>query len=131
VGPRLLADVGIKAEIDKRLAELRMSADECLVRLADMARGSMADLLMVEVVESPDGGEPTERYLPMIDLDRAAKAGKLHLVKAFTEAGQRSGNRVELYDAQAALGKIARAHSLFHDNLNVTDKENLQAWLKE
>jgi len=39
IGPRLLGYVGIKSQIDQRLSESQMSADEALQLLAEMARG--------------------------------------------------------------------------------------------
>lgn len=84
-----------------------MDTDEILVRLADHARGTMADFL-----------NPT---LETLNLARAEQAGKLHLVKKFSHTiTEKSENiSIELYDAQAALVQLGRAHSLFTDNVDV------------
>jgi len=50
-GSRLSTNVDIQAAIQERLAELKMSADEVLARLAAHARSSMADFLRVDEEE--------------------------------------------------------------------------------
>ena len=111
-GCRLLKDANIAAEIKARVSELTMTADECLVRLADHARGSLADFI--------DGNA--------ISLERAREAGRLHLLKSYSEAGEKTGARIEIYDAQAALEKIGKAHGLFTDKLDIEVgvKDNLR-----
>lgn len=113
-GHRLLKNVEIAAAIHLRVDELKMSADEVLTRLADHARNSMADFVRV----SPNG-------MAEIDLQRATQANKMHLIKSFTEAGEKTGAKIELYDAQSALEKLARAHGLFTDKTEITGKVEL------
>lgn len=136
VGPRLLADVGIKAEIERRIAELKVSADECLLRLADQARGSMEDFLeFEEVVFDPpridEAGHKHEKEIVCtgINLEKARQAGKLHLIKAVTKTG-RGGLKVELYDSQAALEKLGRACKLFVDRTELTGKDGTPVEVK-
>lgn len=111
VGPRLLANVSIKAQIDQRLQEMKMSADEVLTRLAEQARADMADFVRFQ-----DGIKT-----PFLDLESANNKGLLRLVKKFkyNAAGH---PEIELYDAQAALVHLGRAHNLFKEtttNLNL------------
>lgn len=89
-GHRLLKNVEVQRAIEERIAELKMSTDEILLRLADQARGSMADFIEATI----DGGF-------ILDLDKAEDAGKLHLIKSIAET--KHGVRIELYNAQAAL----------------------------
>lgn len=84
----------ILAEIKRRTAENAMAADEALSILADHARGDMSDFISIK------GG------LPFIDLDKAAAAGKLHLLKKFKVTDK--GVEIELYDAQSALSTILK-----------------------
>src|SRR3982751_5396101 len=56
----------IQAEIQRRLAELKMGADETLTRLSDHARGSLADF--IDVTE------------PSTDLDQAADVQDAHAI---------------------------------------------------
>lgn len=72
-----------------------MPADEVLARLADHARGSMSDFL-------DEAGD--------IDLSRARQRGKLHLVKS--RSITKEGERLELYDSQAALALLAKIAGL-------------------
>lgn len=115
-GSRLLTNVDVQAAIAQRLAELKIHADEVLVRLTEHARGSMADFLVI-----PDKGDAK------LDLKAAAKKGKLHLVKKFKRTTGEHGTSIEfeLYDAQAALNTLARHHKLLTDKVELTD------WRKE
>lgn len=112
-GPRLLANAGVKAAIAGRIAELKASADEVLMRLAAHSRGSIADFL----TEAGD-----------IDLTAARAAGKLHLIKKIkrtTRTDDKDGLyttvEIELYDAQAATVQLGRYHKLFVDRVEVED----------
>lgn len=101
----------IQDAIQARLDELKMSADEVLLRLADQARSTMADFI------DPERGE--------IDLKRAEQRGKLHQIRKFTHSvGEKTENTsIELYDAQAALVQIGRAHGLFTDNQTMMGRD--------
>jgi phage terminase small subunit len=108
VGPRLLANVGIKDEIKQRVTELTMTANEALVRLAEQARGDIGNFLKFE-----EGVR-----LPLLDLKGANEKGLLHLVKKF-KYNSEGQPEIELYDAQAALVHIGRVHGLFSDKVEV------------
>ena len=97
VGPRMLANVSIKAEISQRLKEKHLSADEVLYRLAEQARGEHSAYLL------PNG---TVNYGAILE------AGKGHLVHKVKQT--KYGNEIEFYDAQAALVHLGRAHGLFN-----------------
>jgi len=86
-----------------------MDADEVLARLADQARGNIADFMNTEV---PGG---------IIDLEKAQELGLTHLIKSISWTKQ--GVKVELYDAQAALVHIGRHLKLFTDRVEVTWRE--------
>lgn len=116
VGPRLLANVSIKAEIQARLDEKVMSADEVLVRLAEQARGNLGDFLTFY-----EGSR-----FPLVDLNKSPD--KQHLVKKFRESN-RDGVEIELYDAQAALVHIGKHHGLFTDKIEVKLEKELDAIL--
>ncbi len=117
-GPRLRHEPAVAACINERIAALAMSADEVLLRLGEQARGSMADFV------TDDGA---------IDLARARAAGKLHLVRRYSEAGEKAGASIELYDAQAALEKIGKALGLFRERVEMSgsiDIVNVRAELE-
>lgn len=92
----------IQAYLDAKLNEMAMSANEVLARLSEQASADMGDFLRFE-----EGIK-----LPFLDLKSADKRGLLRLVKKFkyNADGQ---PEIELYDAQAALVHIGKAHGLF------------------
>lgn len=109
---RLLTKVDIKAEIESRLAEHAMSANEVLARLSQHGRGDMRDFLSVPVNKlknHPDGN--------------LIKKFKLDVVTTFDYDGKpqiEERIELELYDAQAALVQMGRHHKLFLDRTDIT-----------
>jgi hypothetical protein len=85
-----------------------VSADEVLARLTEHAMGSMGDFISVVLVEE-DGIK-----LDRIDLSKAQRAGKLHLIKRLSIS--KEGISIELYDAMAALVHLGKHFELFSDN---------------
>jgi len=108
VGPRMLANVSIKAEISQRLKEKHLSADEVLYRLAEQARGEHSAYLL------PNG---TVNYGAILE------DGKGHLIHKVKQT--KYGNEIEFYDAQAALVHLGRAHGMFADRVEVSGKVEL------
>lgn len=101
-GPRLLVNVGIQAEIQERLEEKKMSADEVLTRLKAQA------------VTDPTEFIDENGIIDWKALKEAVKERGGPLVKKITHyKGKRSS--IELYDAQAALALLGRHHQLFAD----------------
>ncbi len=110
-GSRLLSNDYIQGFIKARIAEKAMSADEVLLRLAEQARGDIADALII------DGG------IVMVDMDKLRELGLTHLVKKLKH-NPKGGLELELYDAQAALVHIGRHHGLFIDRTQLSgDKD--------
>lgn len=105
---RLIADDNIKAEIDARLTELKMSADEVLLRLAQQARGEHSAYLL------PNG---TVNYGAILE------DGKGHLIHKVKQT--KHGSEVEFYDAQAALVHIGKAHGLFNTDAGSSEDKPL------
>lgn len=112
VGSRLLVNVGIKAAINARIEQLKMSANEVLVRLAEHARGDILDFI-------DDEGRAT------IAAMRAVKKGRLikkikHTERTFGSTDFPTTEKtleLELYDAQAALVQIGKVHRLFAEKV--------------
>lgn len=104
-GSRLLVNVGIRKEIERRFAEHAMTANEAIARLASMARGDSDDLL-------DEFGD--------ISIHKLRERGKTHLVKKIKKTKKTYPGKdeddlyveerieVELYDAQAALNTIIK-----------------------
>jgi phage terminase small subunit len=101
----------ITSEIVARTSEAAMQADEVIARLADIARGTIADFIEIKP------GLPGDFF---VDLERAKRMGKMHLVKRikYNSHGQ---PEIELYDSQAALVALGKLHSLFSDRIEVSD----------
>jgi phage terminase small subunit len=105
IGYENLTKPHIRAKVDERLLDLSMSAAEVTKRIADIARGDVAD-----VVEILPGGSWR------IDLKKAVRLGKTWLIHEL--AFDRQGNpKVKLYSAHEALRDLARVHGLFNDKL--------------
>lgn len=103
VGPRLLANVGISEEIERRKAEIIMSADEVLARLTEQGRAAYSAYF------TADGS---------VDLGKLIADGKAHLIKKIKPT--KEGLEVEFYDAQAALAQLAKANGL--DRIELTGR---------
>lgn len=115
IGAENLTKPDIKAEINRRLSELKADADEVLTRLTAHARGSMEDLMDLE---------------NNLSLGAARANGALRLVKKLKEHSwtdkdgeQHRTREVELHDAQAALVQLGRHHKLFVDRTEHTGKD--------
>lgn len=110
IGYEYLRNPEIAEAIEARLTELKMGADEVVVRLTEHARGSLADFLRI----TGDG------ELHGFDL---SEAKPLHLLKkaSVTKRTYKDTTEetvsIELYDAQAALNLLGKHHKLFTDNI--------------
>jgi len=113
-GSRLLKDAEIASRVRERIEANAMSADEVLARLAEHARGDVADLV-----------DPATLTL---DWKKATQKGATRLIKkikqtVMTAADDRQTEifEFELYDAQAALVHIGKQLGLFKTNIAVED----------
>lgn len=95
IGHETLKIPDVAEEISRRVAERAMTADEALVRLAEIARADLSDYV------SGDG----------IDIDRMVADGYGHLIKGVKRVVSKFDDRteVEIYDKQAAL-KVVLDH---------------------
>jgi len=122
-GRFLLTNPYIKAEVEQRLLENQMQADEALARLADMARGDIGDLI-------DNNG--------LLDIRQARAKGLTKLLKKIkqktvTRIGKSDDDddveiteiEFEMYDAQAALDKVLRAHGKYKDTVEHDGKIEL------
>lgn len=119
-GPRLLRSPKIREAIDEFFHAQEMSAREVISRLSDQARGSLGDFLDID-----------DDYEPTLNLGKAKRAGKLHLLKKYKQKRVTYANKddgetvtewieVELHDPQAALVHVGRYHGLFTDKQDIT-----------
>jgi len=103
-GSRLLRNVKIAEKVSARLQESAMSADEVLQRFAEQARADIGDFIAIDAKGN-------------FVIDWRAAKGKTHLIKSAKHTSH--GVTIELYDAQAALDKLARMHGLYADKLQL------------
>lgn len=95
----------IDSEIECRLKELHLSAEEVLTRLGQIARTEYSPYITAK---------------GKVDLPALIKANKAHLIKGIKET--KYGQEILFYDGQKALTDIGRHHGLFKDrteNLNI------------
>ncbi len=119
----LLANTSVKAEIEARLAEIHMSADEALKLMADIARGDIGDFV------NDFGG---------VDIGQARKLGKTRLIKKVkTKTITVNGNgknedkeiveeEIELYPADSAIRDILKIHGKFKDSFELPETLKIQ-----
>ena len=107
-GPRLMVNVGIRKEIERRLKEKAITADEVIQRLAEQARADHSQYLT-------DSGQ--------LDMKRLIADGKGHLIKSIKNT--QWGRQVEFYDGQTALVHLGKHLGLFTDKLEVSGNVNL------
>lgn len=107
IGYENLRKPQIRAEIDRQMSELTMPPSEVVLRLSQHASTSMGDFI------KRDGN------LAFLDLEKAAQAHQLHLLKKFKIT--KRGIEIELYDAQSALVHLGRHYGLFTDKLQIED----------
>jgi len=101
IGQRLLKDVEVAKEIDIRLSEMRMSADEVLHRLSQIARNEITQHIT------------NYGAIIAVDMEAIREAGLLHLVQEISNT--RNGMRVKFTDSQRALETLAKVHALLVD----------------
>ena len=108
---KLLQNTTVQEEIQARLRESQMSADEAMQRLTDIGRGDMADLMDVTSMGWA------------LDMQKAQERGKTKLIKkvkqtTITKIGRKQDDddeertylEVELYPADSALRDILKIH---------------------
>lgn len=106
-GSRLLKKVEITEEISCRMADQAMTPNEVIARLADQARGDMADFIG-------------------LDSEKIKKHPQSKLIKKFKSVTSRLDEKViserveiELHDPQAALTTLAKHHGLLKDGITI------------
>jgi hypothetical protein len=132
-GWRLYKKVEIRAAIQERLAASKLTPEELIAHVEDIATFTAADFLTFELVEpapaaassapatpagAPDSGTPESpapkkppRYRAKLDLVKAARRGKLGLIRKIKETKE-GALEVEFYDKQSAQRTWAAMHGL-------------------
>lgn len=134
----------IRAEIDRRLNERTMKADEVLYHLGEQATADIGDFFKVveewtfyppptadildavEVIDDSDPDDPKTRVSYFVrrvavDTDRLVDPAYSHLLHKFTDS-PKGGLTIELYNKQNALVHLGKHYALF------TDKHRHEDW---
>jgi len=112
---RLFATVTFSSHLQSRLDEVRMSADEAVKLLSDMARADIG-----QFAEAKGNGW-------IFDMEKAKKSGMTKLIKKIKQKTtvypikglEEIELEIELHDSQAAIDKVLRIHGKYKDNLNL------------
>lgn len=144
IGPRLLADVSIKALIDRRTDEIAMSTNEILLGLSEQARSDIRNYFKIveewtfyplpsydiidqkEVEVLDEDGQPTgEKKISYwvrhvtIDLYKLLDPKYSAVVQEFSDS-PKDGLSVKLYSRQNALQFMAKVRDMIKDRHEVT-----------
>ncbi len=123
-GYDLLRQPHISSQIEARLADVHMSADEALKLTADIARGDMAQLMDVSSVGFN------------LDMVKAQQAGLTKLIKkvkqkttTFIAKKESEEDReiteleIELYSAHEALRDVLKVHGKFTERVDLSNSD--------
>lgn len=110
IGQENLKKPEIRKEIDRRLGQAAMSANEVLARLSMQASSNMGDFISIIETDGVGVFAGKKVHLGQLDLAKAAKAGLLGLIRKFKVG--KDGTTIELYDAHRALVTLAKYHRL-------------------
>lgn len=116
---KLLQNTTIEAEVEARIEEKTMAADELLIRVAEHARGNLSKYILLN-------GE--------IDIERLKADGMGHLLKKYKKVKKRTISKdgrefeteyieAELYPADSAHDKLMKYHGLYDTKPSLGDKE--------
>ena len=119
-----------KPEIIKAIRDQSMSAEEVLMRTADMARADLADLMditpsgfVIKLMSKDENGEdvvnPNTKLIKKIKQKVTTILGK----KESDDDKEIIETEIELYNAQEALVTLGKYHKLFTDRTELTGAE--------
>jgi phage terminase small subunit len=118
IASRLLTNDNIKAQIEARMIESHMSADEALKLTSDIARGDITELL------TPLGSIDLD-YIRDNGLGRLIKKVKVRTVTKIGKGDKDDDTEIhdteiELYDAQAAQRDVLKIAGKYKENVDIT-----------
>lgn len=141
IGSALLKNLEVSAEIQERLSEIHMSADEALKRTSDIARGDVGVFFKIvdewmfnplpeyeildqkEVID--DTQDPPKKDIcyrvrhAVLDVDRILDPRYSWMIHKFSNS-RKFGLSIETHDPTAAIRDILKIHGKFTDKVDVT-----------
>ena len=128
IGQELLKKPEIAEEIKRQIEERIMKADEISIRLADIARGNIADLMDITttgynfklLVDGEDGKivNPNTKLIRKIKQKVTTHIGK----KEDSDDTEIIETELELYNAQDALQFLAKMNGMITEKIDMTSK---------
>ena len=108
---RWLTNANVKAAIERHLETIQMSAEEAAVRLSDIARGDIAQLMDISSVGfNLDMAKAKELGLTKL-IKKVRQKTTIHLAKSESDEDREVTElEIELYPADAALRDILKLH---------------------
>ena len=107
-GYRVLHSPKVQMYLARYMQENAMQADEVLMRLSDVARGSFEDFMTIG-----DDGDV------QLDISKARNAGKLHLLKQLDLT--KDGLKISIHDPVKALQLLGQYHGLFSQSIKIEE----------
>jgi len=118
IGNENLLKPEIINEIQRRIEESAMSADEVIHAIGEVGRASIEDIMDVD-----------ERGRLTLNFKKAKEQGKLSIIKSVTPT--REGLKVELHDRMRALELMGKHHKLFTENVSINDGKAIRVTLTD
>lgn len=127
IGCENLKKPNISEEIERYVKDNSMTADEVIMRLTDMARGDLADLMDMttsgftfKLMERDENGELVVN--PKTKLIKKIKQKVTTILSKNSNGEDREivDTELELYSAQEALSLLGRIHAMFKDRIDHT-----------
>lgn len=128
---RLLRNVKIKAELERRFSELTMGKKEVLARLRAIANATLFPFIKIEDEKA------------FINLADPNAKKHLYLIKKFKHSSRDTANEktgqvssenwaeIELHDAMRALELIGKYHALFTEKTDSTEKKVIRVTIRK
>lgn len=115
MGPRLIKDPEIQTEIQSRLSEKVMSANEVLIRLSEIGRYDASKYFCIkkktEIAKTIAGDIPIEIEVPSIDIDQVIADGFGAMIKSVKRT--KYGDVVVFHDQEKIWELLGKHHGLF------------------
>ncbi|MCF2517139.1 terminase small subunit [Dyadobacter sp. CY351] len=116
IGCENLTKPDIKEAIKKRIDELKMSADEALLRLAEFARADFTPFLIID-----------ENNNVTVDLTSEAAQRRMYLIKKIKQTKRTIGGtdivdvttEIEIHDAKDAVKSVLQVHGKLIDKREI------------
>jgi primosomal protein N' len=108
---RWLTKANVKAEVERHLSEIRMSAEEAAARITDIARGDISELMDVSGMGfSLDMKKAKEKGLTKL-IKKVKQKTTTHLAKSESDEDREVHEiEIELYNAHEAQRDILKLH---------------------